>query len=240
MYLCEIALFHSWHKMTVKIQAIQTTAGIKFLYCACVEWKIIFYQLQFLLSVNKKKAITDAWLTASVKKLPTLAPPKCSICIGPYYASNYTYSKNTTQIQLQQMSGTADTSAQNVLSKFHELNNLSIYHIVTVFLNHLPRIQISLLKFIILQAKKPSRGLVQRLKGKGGRFRGNLSGKRVNFTSRTVISPDPNLRIDEVQYRGKFLASRLFHLVIFVYFLGRRTTISGQISHLSGTSLSCE
>jgi DNA-directed RNA polymerase III subunit RPC1 len=25
-----------------------------------------------------------------------------------------------------------------------------------------------------------------------------LSGKRVNFTSRTVISPDPNLRIDEV------------------------------------------
>ncbi|KAK7603430.1 hypothetical protein V9T40_003429 [Parthenolecanium corni] len=49
-----------------------------------------------------------------------------------------------------------------------------------------------------LQAKKPSRGLVQRLKGKGGRFRGNLSGKRVNYTSRTVISPDPNLRIEEV------------------------------------------
>ncbi|XP_065214140.1 DNA-directed RNA polymerase III subunit RPC1 [Planococcus citri] len=49
-----------------------------------------------------------------------------------------------------------------------------------------------------MQVKKPSRGLVQRLKGKSGRFRGNLSGKRVDFTSRTVISPDPNLRIDEV------------------------------------------
>ncbi|XKL62278.1 hypothetical protein PGB90_002111 [Kerria lacca] len=49
-----------------------------------------------------------------------------------------------------------------------------------------------------LQTKKPSRGLVQRLKGKGGRFRGNLSGKRVNFTSRTVISPDPYLEIEEV------------------------------------------
>mmetsp|Transcript_1747 Transcript_1747/g.6542 ORF Transcript_1747/g.6542 Transcript_1747/m.6542 type:complete len:1342 (+) Transcript_1747:2667-6692(+) len=45
---------------------------------------------------------------------------------------------------------------------------------------------------------KPVRGLSQRLKGKTGRFRGNLSGKRVDFTSRTVISPDPNLRIDEV------------------------------------------
>lgn len=47
-------------------------------------------------------------------------------------------------------------------------------------------------------APKPIRGFVQRLKGKQGRFRGNLSGKRVDFSGRTVISPDPNLRIDEV------------------------------------------
>jgi DNA-directed RNA polymerase III subunit RPC1 len=42
------------------------------------------------------------------------------------------------------------------------------------------------------------RGLCQRLKGKQGRFRGNLSGKRVDFSGRTVISPDPNLRIEQV------------------------------------------
>jgi DNA-directed RNA polymerase III subunit RPC1 len=45
---------------------------------------------------------------------------------------------------------------------------------------------------------KPIRGFCQRLKGKQGRFRGNLSGKRVDFSGRTVISPDPNLRIDEL------------------------------------------
>ena len=39
---------------------------------------------------------------------------------------------------------------------------------------------------------------MQRLKGKQGRFRGNLSGKRVDFSGRTVISPDPNMRIDQV------------------------------------------
>jgi len=50
----------------------------------------------------------------------------------------------------------------------------------------------------ILQGQKPIRGFCQRLKGKQGRFRGNLSGKRVDFSGRTVISPDPNLRIDEV------------------------------------------
>lgn len=45
---------------------------------------------------------------------------------------------------------------------------------------------------------KPIRGFCQRLKGKQGRFRGNLSGKRVDFSGRTVISPDPNLSINEV------------------------------------------
>ncbi|KAK0401335.1 hypothetical protein QR680_015722 [Steinernema hermaphroditum] len=49
-----------------------------------------------------------------------------------------------------------------------------------------------------LQPKKFTRGLTQRLKGKQGRFRGNLSGKRVDFSGRTVISPDPNLKIDQV------------------------------------------
>lgn len=49
-----------------------------------------------------------------------------------------------------------------------------------------------------MQPKKGSRGFVQRLKGKQGRFRGNLSGKRVDYSGRTVISPDPNLRIDQV------------------------------------------
>jgi DNA-directed RNA polymerase III subunit RPC1 len=45
---------------------------------------------------------------------------------------------------------------------------------------------------------KIKKGFCQRLKGKQGRFRGNLSGKRVDFSGRTVISPDPNLQIDQV------------------------------------------
>lgn len=49
-----------------------------------------------------------------------------------------------------------------------------------------------------MKPKKATRGLVQRLKGKHGRFRGNLSGKRVDFSSRSVISPNPMLAIDQV------------------------------------------
>ncbi|WOF15810.1 DNA-directed RNA polymerase subunit A' [Methanoplanus sp. FWC-SCC4] len=45
---------------------------------------------------------------------------------------------------------------------------------------------------------RPLKTISQRLKGKDGRFRGSLSGKRVNFSARTVISPDPNLSINQV------------------------------------------
>lgn len=45
---------------------------------------------------------------------------------------------------------------------------------------------------------KPLKSIKARLKGKEGRIRGNLMGKRVDFSARTVITPDPNLRIDQV------------------------------------------
>jgi len=45
---------------------------------------------------------------------------------------------------------------------------------------------------------RPLKSIAQRLKGKEGRIRGNLMGKRVDFSARTVITPDPNLSIDEV------------------------------------------
>lgn len=55
---------------------------------------------------------------------------------------------------------------------------------------------------------KSVRSICTRLKGKEGRFRGNLSGKRVNFTGRTVISPDPNVEVFEVVV-PQFIARRL-------------------------------
>ncbi len=42
------------------------------------------------------------------------------------------------------------------------------------------------------------RAIKQRLKSKEGRIRGNLMGKRVNYSARSVITPDPTLDIDEL------------------------------------------
>jgi DNA-directed RNA polymerase beta' subunit len=45
---------------------------------------------------------------------------------------------------------------------------------------------------------RPIKSICQRLKAKEGRIRGNLMGKRVDFSARTVITPDPNINIDEL------------------------------------------
>ena len=45
---------------------------------------------------------------------------------------------------------------------------------------------------------KPIKAIRARLKGKEGRLRGNLMGKRVDFSARTVITPDPNLKLDQL------------------------------------------
>ena len=42
------------------------------------------------------------------------------------------------------------------------------------------------------------KSLQQRVKSKDGRIRGNLMGKRVDFSARSVITPDPFIGIDEL------------------------------------------
>ena len=74
-----------------------------------------------------------------------------------------------------------------------DLWELLQYHVTTYFDN-----QTSGIPPARHRSGRPLKTLEQRLKGKEGRFRSNLSGKRVNFSARTVISPDPLLSINDV------------------------------------------
>ncbi|MHA1684950.1 MAG: DNA-directed RNA polymerase subunit A' [Candidatus Heimdallarchaeaceae archaeon] len=74
-----------------------------------------------------------------------------------------------------------------------DLWELLQYHVSTYFDN-----EISGIPPARHRSGRALRTLTQRLKGKEGRFRANLSGKRVDFSARTVISPDPLLSINEV------------------------------------------
>ena len=67
------------------------------------------------------------------------------------------------------------------------------YHIATYMDNNIAGLSPSQHK-----SGRPIKSIRARLKGKEGRLRQNLMGKRVDFSARTVITGDPNLSLDEV------------------------------------------
>ena len=67
------------------------------------------------------------------------------------------------------------------------------YHVATLVDNELPGIAQA-----VHRSGRPLKAIRQRLKGKDGRIRNNLMGKRVDFSARSVITPDPNIELDEL------------------------------------------
>lgn len=81
-------------------------------------------------------------------------------------------------------------SPQHVMSEFESLLQ---FHVATYMDNNIAGQPQALQK-----SGRPVKSIRARLKGKEGRLRGNLMGKRVDFSARTVITGDPNLSLDEV------------------------------------------
>ena len=81
------------------------------------------------------------------------------------------------------------------LSHFNQdMHTLLQYHWATYYDNE----TISLPKSDFKASNKPTQSISERIKGKTGRIRSNLMGKRVDFSARSVITSDPYIGIDEV------------------------------------------
>ncbi|MBI4158748.1 DNA-directed RNA polymerase subunit A' [Candidatus Woesearchaeota archaeon] len=74
-----------------------------------------------------------------------------------------------------------------------DLWDLLQYHVTTYFDNEITQVPPARHR-----SGQPLKTLSERIKSKEGRFRYNLAGKRVNYAARTVISPDPKIRFNEV------------------------------------------
>ena len=74
-----------------------------------------------------------------------------------------------------------------------DLWDLLQFHITTFFDNSVAKIPPARHR-----SGQPLKTIMERIKGKEGRIRKNLAGKRVNYSGRTVISPDPYIGINEV------------------------------------------
>ncbi|KAJ6774697.1 DNA-DIRECTED RNA polymerase SUBUNIT [Salix purpurea] len=78
----------------------------------------------------------------------------------------------------------------HIISEFAQLLQ---FHVATYFDNDLPGQPRA-----TQRSGRPIKSICSRLKAKEGRIRGNLMGKRVDFSARTVITPDPTINIDEL------------------------------------------
>jgi len=67
------------------------------------------------------------------------------------------------------------------------------YHVATLVDNQIPGVAPS-----AQRSGRPLKSIQQRLGSKEGRIRYNIQGKRVEFSGRSVITPDPNISIEEL------------------------------------------
>ena len=83
---------------------------------------------------------------------------------------------------------------QNAKKKaIDEWTNVLQYHIATLIDNEIPGVAPS-----AQRSGRPLKSLQQRLGSKEGRIRNNLQGKRVEYSARSVITPDPNISVAEL------------------------------------------
>lgn len=81
----------------------------------------------------------------------------------------------------------------NQLNKMEEYVEYLQYNVTTLIDNEIKGIPSSRQR-----SGRLLKSLKHRIKGKEGRFRSNLTGKRVDYSARSVVSPDPNLDIDQL------------------------------------------
>jgi len=74
-----------------------------------------------------------------------------------------------------------------------EWTNVLQYHVATLVDNQIPGVAPS-----AQRNGRPLKSIQQRLGSKEGRIRYNIQGKRVEFSARSVITPDPNISIAEL------------------------------------------
>lgn len=147
---------------------------------------------EHLVFIGMDKRNRPEWVVLRVLPVPPITVrPSITLDSGERSEDDLTHKLVDVLRINQRLRENRDAGAPQLIVE--DLWELLQYHITTYFDN-----QTSGVPPARHRSGRPLKTLTQRLKGKEGRFRSNLSGKRVNFCGRSVISPDPYLGINEV------------------------------------------
>jgi DNA-directed RNA polymerase II subunit RPB1 len=125
----------------------------------------------------------------------------------------------------------SEKSLENTIDEWTQVLQ---YHVSTLIDNEIPGVNSS-----THRSGRPLKTLRQRLKGKEGRIRGNLMGKRVDFSARSVITPDPNINIDELGVPYKVAMNLTFPDIVTPYNINKLTQYvkNGPYKHPGAKSI---
>ncbi|MFH1376770.1 MAG: DNA-directed RNA polymerase subunit A' [Candidatus Woesearchaeota archaeon] len=144
-----------------------------------------------ILNINPK-AFRPEWVVLNLLPVPPVTiRPSITLESGERSEDDLTHKLSDIVRINQRLFENINAGAPEII--IEDLWDLLQYHITTFFDN-----DISQLPTARHRSGQPLKTITERIKSKEGRFRHNLAGKRVNFSSRAVISPDPKIKFNEV------------------------------------------
>ena len=143
-----------------------------------------------LLGFNPKYSRPEWMIIQNLAVCPPQVRPSVSVDSSLRSQDDLTHQYNqilkaNKELQSEDKLGAGSTTSKN---KFDNLQ----FNVATLMNNDLSSARAH------KKSGQPIKAIYARLKGKEGRVRGNLMGKRVDYSARSVISPDPNLQVDEL------------------------------------------
>ncbi|MEK6889455.1 MAG: hypothetical protein AABW80_05105 [Nanoarchaeota archaeon] len=138
------------------------------------------------------KTCKPEWAVLSLLLVPSVTVrPSITLDTGERSEDDLTHKLSDIIRANQRLWENLNAGAPEVI--IEDLWDLLQYHVTTFFDNNISRIPPARHR-----SGQPLKTITERIKGKEGRIRHNLAGKRVNYSARTVISPDPFIKVNEV------------------------------------------
>ncbi|MFC1740970.1 DNA-directed RNA polymerase subunit A' [Nanoarchaeota archaeon] len=136
--------------------------------------------------------VRPEWLVLTVLPIPPVTMrPSITLESGERSEDDLTHKLGDIVRINQRLFENINAGAPEII--IEDLWDLLQYHVTTFFDN-----DVAQLPPARHRSGQPLKTITERIKSKEGRIRHNLAGKRTNFSSRTVISPDPMIDLNEV------------------------------------------
>ena len=140
----------------------------------------------------KAKHARPEWMILTVMPIPPVTMrPSITLESGERSEDDLTHKLGDIIRINQRLFENINAGAPEII--IEDLWDLLQYHVSTFFDNNIAQLPPARHR-----SGQPLKTITERIKSKEGRIRHNLAGKRTNFSSRTVISPDPMIHLNEV------------------------------------------